>query len=431
MARGCGSSFRSPTECHYVGIVSENADERFDLRILLDAVEAAPPVDTVDVLARELATMLGATAVSLLITNFSGNAVVRLSHVTDARETHDRRNERGESLPLADSPYEEVLQRQEPDIRRIANSWQLLLPVTERGDAIGILELSLPHAPNKQVVEYLESAAHALAFVLIASRRHTDLFEWAQRDTPFSLAAEIQRRLLPSAYTVEGGPFTVAGWLEPAANVGGDTFDYSVDREYLYASLTDAVGHSTAAAMLATLAVGSLRNSRRAISSPAEQASAANRVLLESANAEQFVTGLLLCIRLADGTAEIVNAGHPPPFLFRQGHASAADLPADLPLGLVDMPYCTHRMQLEPGDRLLLVTDGFLERNAVRVDIRSTLEQNAKRHPREFVRELARNVLSATAGNLRDDATVLCIDWHGPGATRDTVAGASRSRATT
>lgn len=47
------------------------------------------------------------------------------------------------------------------------------------------------------------------------------------------------------------------------------------------------------------------------------------------------------------------------------------------------------------------------------------------------MRELAQNVLVATGGNLRDDATVLCIDWHGPGAERDAVAGADRTRATT
>lgn len=410
---------------------SENDDQRLDLRVLLDAVEAAPPVDAVEVLARELALMLDATAVSLLITDFSGDAVLRMSHVTDPKKTQDGRNERTEPLVLAGSPYEEVLQRQELDVRPVVDGWQLLVPVTERGDAIGILELTLPDAPLKDVVEYVESAAHALAFVVIASRRHTDLFEWAQRDTPFSLSAEIQRRLLPSAYTIEGGPFTVAGWLEPAAHVGGDTFDYSVDREYLYVSITDAMGHSTTAAMLATLAVASLRNTRRAISSPAQQASAANQVLLDSSNADQFVTGLLLRIRLADGTVEIINAGHPPPFLLREGHAATVDLSSDPPLGVVDIQHRTHRIDLEPGDRLLLVTDGFLERNTVRVDIPSTLEENAERHPRDVVRELAKNVLSATRGNLRDDATTVCIDWHGPGAPRDAIAGASRRRATT
>ena len=124
-------------------------------------------------------------------------------------------------------------------------------------------------------------AAHALAYVLIASRRHTDLFEWAQRDIPFSIAAEIQRRLLPSAYTAEIGPLTISGWLEPAHDVGGDTFDYSIDRDHIYVSITDAMGHGVDAALLATLVVGTLRNSRRVLASTREQAVAANEALLE------------------------------------------------------------------------------------------------------------------------------------------------------
>ena len=91
----------------------------------------------------------------------------------------------------------------------------------------------------------MASAAHALAYVVIANRRHTDLFESVQRNAPFSLAAEIQRRLLPSAFTCEAEQFTFAGWLEPASHVGGDTFDYSVDRDALHVSMTDAMGHGS------------------------------------------------------------------------------------------------------------------------------------------------------------------------------------------
>lgn len=411
--------------------VADHQHQRLDLRSLLAAVEAAAPVDAVDALAAALVEMLDATAVSLLIANFSGDALIRMSHVTAIGDTRDGHNERADSLPLHGSRYEKVLFRQELDSEPAEGGWLLLVPVTERGDAIGVLELTLPYAPDPDVVQYVESAAHALAYVLVASRRHTDLFEWAQRDTPFSLAAEIQRRLLPSAYTAEGGPFTVAGWLEPAASAGGDTFDYSVDREYLYASLTDAMGHATPAAVLATLTVGSLRNTRRAIASPAEQARVANEDLLESARPDQFVTGLLLRIRLADGRCEIVNAGHPPPFLLRAGRSSQLEILPDPAFGVMsDVSHRTHVIGLEPGDRILLVTDGFLERNAARVDIGSTLEKTLDRHPRQIVRELANNVLAATSGQLRDDATVLCIDWHGPDVARDATAGASRHRAT-
>lgn len=405
-------------------------DVRLDLRGLLAAVEAAPPVDAVDVMAAELARMLDATEVSLLVANLSGTAAVRMSHVNGGEgRTADGRNERTESFPLDGSVHHRVLTSQEQHVERDGAGWRILVPVTERGDAIGILELTVSYSPDTETLGYVTSAAHALAYTLIAARRHTDLFEWAQRDVPFSLPAEIQRRLLPDSYTIEGGPFTLAGWLEPAASVGGDTFDYSLDREYLYASITDAMGHSIGAAWLATLTVGSLRNTRRSVASPGEQADTANAALIAAAAPDQFVTGQILRIRIADGAVDIVNAGHPSPYLLRAGTAAALDLTPGLPLGVGRDAYDTHRLQLEPGDRLLIVTDGFLERNA-NFAVSDVLVQSADRHPREVVRELSRNLLAATGGELRDDATVLCIDWYGPRGVRNATGGASLDRAT-
>lgn len=413
--------------------VSEVSDVRgtvLDLGALLAAVEAAPPVEAVETLAAELGRMLDASSVSLLITNFSGDALVRMSHVTSSTATSDGRNERVDTVSLAGTHYQHALSSQRIDIQSTPSGWVILVPITERGDAIGLLELTLPYRPDEDELGYLESAGHALAYVVVASRRHTDLFEWAQRDTPFSLAAEIQRRLLPPAYTIEAGVATLAGWLEPAANVGGDTFDYSLDREFLYVSMTDAMGHSTEAALLATLTVGALRNSRRRLASPAEQADRANRALLESASTDQFVTGLIGRVRLSDGRFELVNAGHPAPFLLRDGAAASLDIEPDPILGVNEAPYRVAVEQLEPGDRILLVTDGFLERNASGIEIAAVLVGTATRHPREVVRELASRVLDATGGNLRDDATVVCLDWYGADGHRDATAGASRARAT-
>jgi hypothetical protein len=99
-------------------------------------------------------------------------------------------------------------------------------PVTQRGEAIGLLEIALPAAPSETTVRRVSRAAHTLAFVVIANRRRIDLFEWGQRTTPFTLAAEIRRRLLPEAFTCEADSFSRSAWLEPAAGVGGGTFDY-------------------------------------------------------------------------------------------------------------------------------------------------------------------------------------------------------------
>ena len=147
-----------------------------------------------------------------------------------------RGGERAETVQLTGTVYDRVLRTQQVAVHELAGGAHLIVPVTDRGDAIGVLELFLARYPDEQVVAKVAATAHALAYVVIANRRHTDLFEWGQRTTPFSLAAEIQRRQLPTSYTCEAGQFTLAGWLEPASTVGGDTFDYNLDRDVLQLS---------------------------------------------------------------------------------------------------------------------------------------------------------------------------------------------------
>lgn len=401
-----------------------------DLRSLLAAVEQTFPVEVVDVLSLELARTVQARHVALLIANFSGSALVRLSHVEGTGREYDGRNERAEPVPLVGTVHEEVVLTQTTRVLERPDDWLVLVPVAERGDAIGVLEVSFAASPGKEVLDYLIAGAHALAYVLVASRRHTDLFEWAQRDIPFSVSAEIQRRLLPSAYCLEAGPLTLAGWLEPSHDAGGDTFDYSLDREHLYLSVTDAMGHAVDAALLATLTVGTLRNSRRALASPAEQADAASQSLRTHANPDQFVTGLLIRVRLADGSTEMVNAGHPLPILMREGQILPLGLAAQQPLGVASEPYRTEHTTLKAGDRLLVITDGYLERNARRVDIEAVLAATPDRHPRQVVQELAQNLLNVTGGRLLDDATAVCLDWYGTTGIRQAAGGASQARAT-
>jgi hypothetical protein len=79
---------------------------------------------------------------------------------------------------------------------------------------------------------------------------------------------------------------------------------------------------------------------------------------------------------------------------------------------------------------MVFVTDGMLERTAVEVDIAEVISETRSLHPREAVRALADRVLEATDHTLNDDATVLCLDWHGGhGRDRQSVYGADPSRA--
>lgn len=405
----------------------------------LDAAEAASPVAAVEAVTRELGVALGASAVSFLIADLSGRALVRLAQVrigpgveesTHTRQFSARERRRGQEsatvLPFDGGPSEKALRTQTVQVLKPGGAadesgtpgqWRVLAPVTERGEVIGLLEFLTPGEPRPDRVGEIARLAHVLAFVVIANRRHSDLFEWGQRTRPLSLSAEIQHRLLPGPQACEAGAFTLAGWLEPAAEIAGDTFDFSLGRDVLHLSLTDAMGHGVVAALTATLCVGSLRNARNEGASLLEQVAAANTALSEHAAArgsEDFVTGLIGRLDLITGSLKLVNAGHVAPYLARDGKLKEVTLPVDLPLGLfASTTYRHSRLPLAPGDRIVLVTDGMLERNAAGLDLPAWITDTRSLHPREAVRALADRVLDATQRDLSDDATVMCLDWHG------------------
>jgi serine phosphatase RsbU (regulator of sigma subunit) len=387
---------------------------RVNLREVLRTTCAASPVEAIDVMADGLATLTGATYVQFLITNVTHRAVVRFAGSAANAARVQQENGDIPVVPLRGTVYDQVLRRQHIVRQDEGGGERILVPVTESGDALGVIELHLPREADDQVFADIAAVAETLARVVIASRRHSDLMDWAQDTAPFSLAAEIQRRLLPGSYTCETDRFTVAGWLEPANAVGGDTFDYSLNRDTLHLSVTDAVGNDVNAALLASVLLGSLRNSRRRGADLPTQARTANDALAGHAHVGQFVTGQLARVDLYTGVMTVVNAGHPLPYRVRDGQVSEIDLAVDMPFGLyAGRELTVRRLQLEPGDRIVLVTDGMLERNAEDLDLPAMLRRQARTHPRELVYELAETVLNATGGDLNDDATVLCLDWRG------------------
>jgi len=397
---------------------------RTNLRMLLNRAEAASPVEAIDVMADELAVMLDADELCFLIMDLGGRAVTRFGGLgNNAARKLQEGAPHAPVVPLPGTVYEKVLRSQQPDLESKSDDrHKLIVPVTERGDAMGVLEMTVPWRPSEHDVADVQECARALAYVVVGCRRHTDLFEWAQRSLPFSLAAEIQRRLLPAAFTCEAGQLTVSGWLEPANAVGGDTFDYSLDRDTLHVSITDAVGHDVHAAMLATLLVGSLRNGRRREQGLMEQAAAANDALAAHSGPGDFVTGQLVRVDRHSARLSIVNAGHPFPYRVHDGVVDRVELAIDMPFGLRPGREFTYQeVPLRPGDRIALVTDGILERNAASLEIAALLAATADKHPREVVYTIGDEVLRATGGDLRDDATIVCIDWHG-GPVRGRIA---------
>ncbi len=138
-----------------------------DLRSLLERVEAASPVDAIDVAAEELATTLGARAVSLLIADFSGQLVVRLGRTPDATGGRTLGTEHAGAVPLAGTVYGEVLRTQQVAVHDAGEDILVTAPVTVRGDVIGAMDLVLSSRPTTRQLADIAAIGHLLGHIVV------------------------------------------------------------------------------------------------------------------------------------------------------------------------------------------------------------------------------------------------------------------------
>ena len=130
-----------------------------------------PPLEVV---AAALTDALGARDVSFLIADYSGRALIRLSHVRRANpDDEDVNRERSHSVTLAGTPHGRALAEQEVQIVPDFGGFRVFAPVTSRGEAVGVLELGVDDEPDRQTLATVTAGAHALAYIVIAN---TDSF---------------------------------------------------------------------------------------------------------------------------------------------------------------------------------------------------------------------------------------------------------------
>ncbi len=186
----------------------------------------------------------------------------------------------------------------------------------------------------------------------------------------------------------------------------------------LHLSLTDAMGHGVEAALTASTCLGGLRGARRRGMSLLEQARRSNDAVAEHAvnrAGDDFVTGLIGRVELRTGAFEVVNAGHVAPYLFRDSSLVSLDLRVDLPFGMfADSSYGSTVLALEPGDRVVLVTDGMLEDGNASIDVPGAILKTRRISTREKWSGLWRTAHSPPPA-MPCATTPPCCAWTGTG----------------
>jgi hypothetical protein len=244
---------------------------------------------------------------------------------------------------------------------------RIWLPLINGTERLGVLGILLPkEVLDRAAARRLQRFTSVVAEFIMTKTLYGDSIIRTRRTTRMALAAEVQWSLLPPL-TFTNHSVTIAGGLEPAYEVAGDSLDYAVDAGIARFAVFDGMGHGIVSAQLISLVVAAYRNARRAGQTLAETAAHIESAVNDVFRVESFATGLLCELDTTSGVLTWISAGHHDPLLLRDGRfVGALTTEPLLPLGLNnDLSHATRaplgHAQLQPGDMLLLYTDGVIE----------------------------------------------------------------------
>ncbi|MGW0337393.1 PP2C family protein-serine/threonine phosphatase [Streptomyces sp. NPDC003011] len=298
-------------------------------------------------------------------------------------------------------------------------------PLLDGAERLGVLAV---HAQALTAASLTRGRALAalLSMMITSKRAYKDSFVRQTRTEPMRLPAELLRAFLPPR-TIGNGHVVSTAVLEPAYELGGDAFDHCLTDTTLHATVLDAMGHDLASGLTSAVSLAACRNARRTGADLPELLDLVDQALAEWLP-DQFCTGVLTQLDLATGVLRWANCGHPAPLLIRDQQLIVnalerdADPPMGLPFLLAGRQRQIHEHALQPGDRVLLYTDGVTEArtrdgNLLGLEsfadyiIRATA---AGELASETLRRLIHSILDAKTSHLRDDATILLIEWQPP-----------------
>ncbi|MEU1620283.1 PP2C family protein-serine/threonine phosphatase [Streptomyces sp. NPDC005722] len=296
-------------------------------------------------------------------------------------------------------------------------------PLVDGVERVGVMEVTA-HRIDPELLSRCRALADVTTLALVSKSGFSDDLLRLVRSRPMTTAAELVWAFLPPR-TLGTGEVTSSAVLEPAYEIGGDAFDHSLHDDHLHLTVLDAMGHDLASGLTAAVALAGCRAARRAGADLGEIVKTVDETLAEWIP-DRLATAVFADLDVRSGQFAWVNCGHPPPRLIRARHVvtGALEREAELPLGLGPdyggRPRTVHSTRLEPGDRVLVHTDGVTESRAEGGDdfgerrlTDYVVHATALGDPApEVLRRLVHAVLAHRHGRLDDDATVLLAEWH-------------------
>jgi sigma-B regulation protein RsbU (phosphoserine phosphatase) len=306
--------------------------------------------------------------------------------------------------------------------------YRLWVPLVDGAERLGVAELVV-HWPPAEPAALLVACKTLIGLVghlITVKMPYGDALHRVRRTRPMTAGAELLTHMLPPL-TFSCHRASVSAILEPCYDVGGDAFDYAFDGPVAHLMVLDAVGRGLRAGLTCATALAALRATRRDEHGLYAMARAADEALTGQFSDLRFVTGVLAELNMDSGNLRYLNAGHPAPVLLRHGKA-IRELAGGrrLPMGLDDSEIKIGEETLEPGDRLLLYTDGVTDaydRGGDRFGVHRLVDLTercgaANLPGPETLRRLARSVTEHQDGPPRDDATMVLFEWSPRAAER-------------
>lgn len=314
-----------------------------------------------------------------------------------------------------------------PDVRkdplyinaRTETRSEMVAPIISNSEVIGVFDLESDelNAYSEDDLQVLMLLAAQVAIIIEKVMLHEQLIEKKRLEGQLEVARQVQLELLPAKDPQLAG-YDISAYNFPTEEVSGDYYDWvKIFDDQISLVIADVSGKGVPAALLMAFLRASLRAATHIGYSPHVSMAKVNYLLWESIERNQFVTAFYGILDVTNRTLSYTNAGHNPPLLFTAEGKHQFIERGSLPLGMFkDTRYHEYYQTIEPGEMLVLYTDGVTEAQNLKGEeygrdrLARAVKANRNLSARDLIAALHKEVIAWTDGKgATDDVTFFVI----------------------